>query len=109
MRFSFGKALLPVYTVLALIFLLIPIGYTFAFSFNASDKSNIVWRGFTFDNWTTVCQAQGVCESFVNSIVIGVVATALATAIVPLSKGGISKTPMGPFQMMVRALVISVT
>jgi spermidine/putrescine transport system permease protein len=81
MRFSFGKALLPVYTVLALIFLLIPIAYTFIFSFNASDKSNIVWRGFTFNNWTTVCQAQGVCESFVNSIIIGVVATALATAI----------------------------
>ena len=40
MRFSFGKALLPIYTVLALIFLLIPIGYTFAFSFNKSDKSN---------------------------------------------------------------------
>ena len=81
MRLSFGKALLPIYTVLALIFLLIPIGYTFIFSFNASDKSNIVWRGFTLENWTTVCQAQGVCESFVNSIIIGVVATALATAI----------------------------
>jgi len=81
MRFSCGKALLPIYTVLALIFLLIPIGYTFAFSFNASGKSNIVWRGFTFENWTTVCQAQGVCDSFVNSIIIGVVATALATAI----------------------------
>ena len=30
-------------------------------------------------------------------------ATALATATVPLSKGGISKMPMGPFQMMVLA------
>ena len=34
-------------------------------------------------------------------------ATALATATVPLSNGGFSNTPMGPFQMMVFALAIS--
>ena len=33
-------------------------------------------------------------------------ATALASATVPLSKGGISKTPIGPFQMMVLAPAI---
>ena len=80
-KFSFGKYLLPLYTALALLFLLTPIAYTFVFSFNDSVKSNIVWRGFTMDNWTTVCRAQGVCESFVNSIIVGVTATLLATAI----------------------------
>lgn len=81
MRFSLGKWLLPLYSALALIFLLTPIVYTFIFSFNASVKSNIVWVAFTFDNWTNVCNAQGVCESFVTSIVVGVVATVIATAL----------------------------
>lgn len=78
-RFSLGSWLLPLYVVLALVFLLVPIAYTFVFSFNDSLKSNISWRGFTLDNWTNVCNAQEVCEAFGNSILIGVVATVLAT------------------------------
>ncbi|MCU1584472.1 MAG: transporter permease [Microbacteriaceae bacterium] len=80
-QFSLGSWLLPVYTALALIFLLIPIAYTFVFSFNNSLKSNISWRGFTLDNWTNVCNAQDVCAAFGNSILIGVVATVVATAL----------------------------
>lgn len=79
-KLSLGKWLLPTYTAIALTFIMIPIVYTFVFSFNDSVKSNIVWRGFTWDNWTTVCQAQGVCESFVNSIIVGLVSTVFATA-----------------------------
>jgi spermidine/putrescine transport system permease protein len=80
-KLSLGRWLLPVYSALALIFLLTPIVYTFIFSFNDSVKSNIVWVGFTFDNWTNVCNAQGVCGSFVTSIVVGVVATVVATGL----------------------------
>ncbi|HEY0259243.1 MAG TPA: ABC transporter permease [Lacisediminihabitans sp.] len=71
--------MLPLYTALALIFLLVPIVYTFVFSFNDSIKSNISWRRFTLDNWLHVCDAQDVCAAFGNSILIGVVATVLAT------------------------------
>ncbi|WP_395246111.1 ABC transporter permease [Agromyces sp. MMS24-K17] len=76
-----GDWLLPVYSIIALVFLLIPIAYTFVFSFNDSLKSNISWRGFTFDKWLNVCNVEGgaVCEAFANSIIIGVVATVLAT------------------------------
>ncbi|WP_174722332.1 MULTISPECIES: ABC transporter permease [Cryobacterium] len=83
MKFSLGKWLLPLYTVLALIFLMVPIVYTFVFSFNDSLKSNITWRGFTFDKWLNVCQVQNgaVCEAFGNSILIGVVATVAATTL----------------------------
>jgi spermidine/putrescine transport system permease protein len=77
--FSLGKYALPVYAVLAFIYLLIPIGYTFVFSFNDYRRSNIAWRGFTLDNWTSVCQAQGVCEAFVTSISIGLISTVIAT------------------------------
>ncbi|WP_174722398.1 ABC transporter permease [Cryobacterium cryoconiti] len=83
MKFSLGKWLLPLYTLLALIFLMVPIVYTFVFSFNDSQKSNITWRGFTFDKWLNVCQVQNgaVCEAFGNSILIGVVATVAATTL----------------------------
>ncbi|MDH6180582.1 spermidine/putrescine transport system permease protein [Microbacteriaceae bacterium SG_E_30_P1] len=79
--FSLGKWLLPVYAVLALVFLLVPIAYTFVFSFNASVKSNIVWVGFTFDNWINVCSDMSVCNAFGTSILVGVVATIIATAL----------------------------
>ncbi|WP_174235674.1 MULTISPECIES: ABC transporter permease [Cryobacterium] len=83
MKISLGKWLLPLYTVLALTFLMVPIVYTFVFSFNDSLKSNITWRGFTFDKWLNVCAVQNgaVCEAFANSIIIGVVATIVATAL----------------------------
>jgi spermidine/putrescine transport system permease protein len=80
MRFSLGKWMLPLYTALALILLLIPIGYTFVFSFNDYFKTNIGWQGFTFKNWTNACDAQGLCSAFGNSLMIGVVSTVLATA-----------------------------
>ena len=81
MRFSLGKLALPVYAVIAIIYLMIPIAYTFVFSFNDSLKTNLVWRGFTFDNWTKVCEQQGVCEAFGNSVLIGVISTLIATAL----------------------------
>jgi spermidine/putrescine transport system permease protein len=78
-RFSLGKWALPLYAVLAFIYLLIPIAYTFVFSFNNSFKSNISWRGFTFNNWLNVCGEPGVCNAFGTSVLIGVVSTVLAT------------------------------
>ena len=83
MKLSLGKWLLPVYSALALLFLMIPIGYTFVFSFNNSIKSNITWRGFTFDKWLNVCNVQNgaVCQAFGNSIFIGIVATVVATTL----------------------------
>jgi spermidine/putrescine transport system permease protein len=78
-RIGFGRWLLPLYAAIALVFLLIPIAYTFVFSFNDSVKSNIVWRSFTFEKWLNVCAQQEVCVAFGNSILVGVVATVLAT------------------------------
>jgi spermidine/putrescine transport system permease protein len=80
-RFGLGRWLLPFYSLLALVFLLIPIVYTIVFSFNNSVKTNISWRGFTFDNWLHVCDEPGVCDAFGNSILIGVVATVIATVL----------------------------
>lgn len=81
MKFSLGKITFPLYAILAFVYLLIPIVYTLAFSFNDSLKTNLIWRGFTFDKWTNVCGREGVCEAFGNSVLIGVVSTVAATAL----------------------------
>ena len=78
-RFSLGKYLLPTYVFLTFLFLMVPIGYTFAFSFNDSIKSNIIWRGFTFDNWLNVCDQAGVCGAFGNSLLVALTATTIST------------------------------
>jgi spermidine/putrescine transport system permease protein len=76
-----GDLLLPVYAALAFLYLLTPIAYTLVFSFNDSSRSNLVWQGFTLDNWANPCGAPAVCESVVNSIQIGVLATVVATVL----------------------------
>jgi len=78
---GFGKWAIWVYSGMAFVFLLIPIVYTIVFSFNDARRTNIIWRGFTLDNWLTVCEAQTVCQAFGNSILIGVTATVLATTL----------------------------
>jgi len=78
---GFGKYAIWAYSIMAFVFLLIPIVYTIVFSFNDSRRTNIIWNGFTLDNWLTVCEAQGVCQAFGNSLLIGVAATLLATTL----------------------------
>lgn len=74
-----GSWAVGTYSIIALLVMMIPIIYTIVFSFNDSRRSNIVWRGFTLDNWLTVCADERVCESFGNSIIVGVSATIVAT------------------------------
>ena len=74
-----GNWVVGIYSVIALLIMLVPIAYTIVFSFNDSRRSNIVWRGFTLDNWLNVCDDERVCESFGNSILVGVAATVAAT------------------------------
>ena len=81
MRFSLGKWLLPTYVGLAFIFMMIPIGYTFVFSFNKVEKSNIAWKEFTFDNWLNMCGQPVVCHAFGNSVAIAIISTLISTAL----------------------------
>ncbi len=75
----FGRNALRIYAVFAFIYLLLPVAYTFAFSFNNAGRTNLVWQGFTLDNWLNPCGAPEVCGSLVNSIVVAAVVTAVAT------------------------------
>ena len=73
------RNLIRIYMFFAFTYLFIPVAYTFAFSFNDSGKSNLIWKGFTFDNWTNPCGAPQVCSALGNSIKIGLLATIFST------------------------------
>ncbi len=75
----FARNLIRIYAALAFIYLFIPVAYTFAFSFNNSAKSNLVWKGFTLNNWKNPCGAPEVCSALGNSLKIGLISTILAT------------------------------
>jgi spermidine/putrescine transport system permease protein len=74
-----GRNLIRIYMIAAFIYLFIPVAYTFAFSFNDSGKSNLVWKGFTFGNWANPCGAPRICEALGNSVKIGFLSTLFAT------------------------------
>lgn len=75
----FQRNLLRIYAVIAFTYLLIPVAYTVAFSFNNGGRSNLVWKGFTLDNWLNPCGAPQVCQALGNSIKIGFLATLFST------------------------------
>ena len=75
----FGRNLIRIYAVLGFTYLFIPVAYTFAFSFNDSGKSNLIWKGFTLNNWQNPCGAPEICRALGNSIKIGLLATTFST------------------------------
>ena len=75
----FGRNLIRIYAVFGFTYLFIPVAYTFAFSFNDAGKSNLTWRGFTFNNWKNPCGAPEVCSALGNSLKIGLLATLAST------------------------------
>ncbi|CAB4751280.1 unannotated protein [freshwater metagenome] len=74
-----GRNLIRIYAIFAFTYLFIPVAYTFAFSFNDSGKSNLIWKGFTLSNWQNPCGAPEVCTALGNSIKIGFLATFFST------------------------------
>jgi spermidine/putrescine transport system permease protein len=75
----FGRNLLRIYMIFGFSYLFIPVAYTFAFSFNDSGKSNLIWKGFTLSNWQNPCGAPQICAALGNSIKIGLLATIFST------------------------------
>jgi spermidine/putrescine transport system permease protein len=72
---------LRIYGVVAFGYIFLPVAYVTVFSFNDGGKSNIVWRGFTLDNWTDPCGAADVCAAVGNSLRIGGISTLVATVL----------------------------
>jgi len=75
-----SRAVLPVFTVLAVIYLFLPIAVMIAFSFNnPAGRQNITWQGFTIDNYFTLWNRADVTAPMVNSLIVAAVATVVAT------------------------------
>ena len=67
-----------------LVYLFVPVAYTFVFSFNNYTKSNISWNPVgspTLKHWENPCGAPGVCDALVTSIKVGALATIVATVL----------------------------
>lgn len=56
--------------ILVLIYLFLPVAYTFVFSFNNYKKSNISWNpegSPTLKHWQNPCGPPGLCDSLITS------------------------------------------
>jgi spermidine/putrescine transport system permease protein len=73
------RPLLALYVSIVYVFLYLPLAVLGLFSFNASKLS--VWRGFTWNWYTQVFSDSLLLESTVNSLMIAVSATLVATVI----------------------------
>jgi spermidine/putrescine transport system permease protein len=81
---------LTVYALAVCVYLLLPIAVVILFSFNRPEgRFNYVWNEFTLDNWWNWNSVLGIQDAIETSIVIGLIATALATVLGTLMALGI--------------------
>ena len=67
--------------ILVLVYTFVPIGYIFALSFNQPTTRSATgqFEGFTWSNWASICEPEGLCESLRLSVTVSLTATVLAT------------------------------
>ena len=75
-----SRAVLPVFTAVAVIYLFLPIAVMIAFSFNnPAGRQNITWQGFTIENYFTLWSRSDVTGPMINSLIVAAVATVFST------------------------------
>src|SRR5215213_8731722 len=73
---------LGAWSALALLYLFIPIFIVVLFSFNDNQgRFNFTWQGFTLDHWAEPFANPDLATALKNSVLIAIIATALATAL----------------------------
>ena len=76
------RHVLTVYSILAFIYLMLPIAIVIAFSFNdPAGRFNYTWSGFTLDNWKNWDGVPGLRSAMVLSLEIALIASLVATAV----------------------------
>ena len=81
---------LTVYALLVCVYLLLPITVVILFSFNAPEgRFNYVWNEFTIDNWIDWNAVLGIQDAVETSILVGLIATFLATVIGTMAALGV--------------------
>lgn len=85
-----GEHLVLAAGVLVVVYMFVPIAVVMLMSFNDSSASRNLYRfqGFTLDNWLNPCQPNGMCESVMRSVQIGLLATIVATILGTLAAFG---------------------
>jgi spermidine/putrescine transport system permease protein len=69
--------------ILVLLYTFVPIGYIIALSFNqpSGRSATAEFDAFTWSNWTSICEPDGLCDSLELSIGVSIAATLLATVL----------------------------
>jgi spermidine/putrescine transport system permease protein len=76
------RYLLIIYTVLAVIYLMLPVALIILFSFNnPAGKSNVTWQGFTLKYWLNPLGVDGLPPAVGLSLVIAILSTLIATVL----------------------------
>ncbi len=77
----FSDHLVLLVGILVLIYIFVPIGYIFALSFNqpSGRSATAEFESFTWGNWSSICEPEGLCESLRLSFGVAITATLLAT------------------------------
>ena len=81
-RRSLAHRALPIFTTLAIVYLMIPIAVMIVFSFNKPDgKFNYTWNTFSLDGWAHPFDWPGLGDAVFTSLSIAVLSTLVATTI----------------------------
>src|SRR6478609_1822831 len=73
---------LGVWSVLALLYLFIPVFIVVLFSFNDNHgRFNFTWQGFTLKHWADPFANPDLATALKNSVFIAIIATLIATAL----------------------------
>ena len=67
--------------LLVLAYTFVPIGYIIALSFNkpSGRSASAQWNQFTWANWSSICEPQGMCASLKLSFEVSITATIIST------------------------------
>ncbi|HEY3164833.1 MAG TPA: ABC transporter permease [Candidatus Limnocylindrales bacterium] len=76
----FQPRILPIFTTLAIVYLMIPIAVMIVFSFNKPDgKFNYIWSQFSLDGWAHPFDWPGLGDAVTTSLAVAVLSTIIAT------------------------------
>ena len=83
---GFGHGLqhriLPIFTALAIVYLMIPIAVMIVFSFNKpAGKFNYIWNQFSLDGWAHPFDWPGLGDAVITSLAVALISTIIATII----------------------------
>lgn len=85
-----GDHLVLALGLLVLVYMFVPIAVVVLMSFNDNSNSRNIYafRGFTWDNWSNLCEPTGMCSAVGKSIQIGLLATLVAVILGTLAAFG---------------------